>query len=267
MNRKLVILKLGGSCLTYKKEGLPKIRQGFLPHICQEIKKIQEEYFVSFIVIHGGGSITHPLLNRYHIVEECKNGIVSTTKDKLSAAKVHLAMNLLNKAVVTAFLDQDIPAWPIQTSALFTSSDRKIRNISLEPIVIAMQKGFTPILHGDFIIDKEKTICICSGDFVACLLAQKLKVWKVLFASDVDGVYSENPRLNKKAKLIRELNSATTKPSHSSTVPDHSGGIGAKLDFIKKYCHETGAVLFNGIVKGNLAKALSGDIGTKINSA
>lgn len=260
MKKNIVLIKLGGSCLTYKKEGIPKIRQETLNSIVKEIKEIQLKNNCYFVIVHGGGSITHPLLDKYNIVDGCKTGVILTKKDKVSAAKIHLAMNLLNKKVVQTFLDNEIPAWPIQTSSIFVSENRNIKNISIKSVKSAIKNGYIPILHGDFILDKTKNICICSGDFVTCLLAKKLKANKVLFASDIDGIYDDSKKTINKINLKKFV----FKSINSNKI-DHSGGMNKKIEYIKKYCSDMEVIVFNGLIKNNLTKIfLNQMIGTKI---
>lgn len=260
----LYILKIGGSCLTYKKEQLKKVRNNFLSRIVKEIILAQRHHKFSLIIIHGGGSITHPLLDLYNIANKCKTGIISSQEEKVSAAKIHLVMNVLNKKVTQSFLDQGLPAWPIQTSAIFTSSNRNLENIFFESIKIALGKNYIPILHGDFILDHKSTISICSGDLVACILAKKLNGNKILFASDVDGVFTDDPQTSATATLLHSLNTSKFKIKTKNRF-DHSGGMATKLGYIKEYCSEKDVMIFNGLVKGHLEKALLGKhVGTII---
>lgn len=262
----LYILKIGGSCLTYKRENLQKLRRGFLSRLSKEIKESQTKKHFSLIIIHGGGSITHPLLERYQIAQKCKTGIISSQQEKVAAAKIHLAMSLLNKEVVQALLYDGVSVWPIQTSALFTSSNRSIKKVFFEPITLAIERGYIPILHGDFILDHKKTICICSGDLVGCILAKKLGAKKLLFASDIDGIYSDDPRYVTDAVFFQSLSPANLETiTTSSGQFDHSGGMTAKLEYIKKYCQNMEVIIFNGFIKNNVKKVLLGEnIGTTI---
>jgi aspartokinase-like uncharacterized kinase len=46
-----------------------------------------------------------------------------------------------------------------------------------------------------------------TSDSIAVFIANRLGVHKVLLATDVDGVYTDNPKTSKEAKLIKELSS------------------------------------------------------------
>jgi aspartokinase-like uncharacterized kinase len=46
-----------------------------------------------------------------------------------------------------------------------------------------------------------------TSDSIAVYIANRLQAHKVLLVTDVDGVYTDDPKTNKKAKLIKELSS------------------------------------------------------------
>jgi len=265
----LTILKIGGSCLTYKKEQKPQLRKGFLKNLAKAIKHYKnKERSNQLVLVHGGGSITHPLLDKYNIAQKLKEGTIDQEKDLLATSKIHLAMSLLNKRILQSLLKENIPAWPIQTSAITTSSKRKIDTIFFKSTLLALEKGFIPIIHGDLNIDTCTTNSICSGDLIACLLAKKLKAKRLLFASDVDGIYSNDPRYHKNIVLIRNFNIKSTK-QHSNSAEkefDHSGGMIGKLKYIKEFCDQgMEIIIFNGLRKDNFNTALSRkNIGTKV---
>lgn len=262
----VIVLKIGGSCLTYKKEGIPQVRNGFLKGMIREIKKSQKQKNFSLIVVHGGGSITHPLLGKYGVAKKLKNNGLVTNKDKLATCKIHWAMNMLNKEVVQEFLKEGVNAWPIQTSALLFSSNGKIKNHDMEIIRVAMHQGYVPILHGDLIVDNGTISGICSGDLVATMVARNIGAKKLFFASDVEGVFISDPCCEKKQKCVRVIDEKKlTLLNRNVKSRDHSGGMMAKIDYIKKYCHKMEVVIFSGLKKGNFEKAfLEKSVGTII---
>jgi isopentenyl phosphate kinase len=265
----LIVLKLGGSCLSYKKEGIPRIRRSVLLKMAQEIKMAKRKRAFRLIIVHGGGSITHPLFDTYGIAKKTKLGKLSTIADKLSAAKIHLAMNELNNEISRIFQKNGLPAWPMQTSALAFSKKGKITRYFFDSVTTAINNGYIPILHGDLIQDEKNISSICSGDLVACLLANKLGADELLFASDTDGVYSHDPACGKKMKPERKLSNAEflkiLARSRNNKEFDHSGGMKAKLESIRQHCQHMPTTIFNGLKKGNLEQALLGkNTGTRI---
>ncbi len=252
--------------MSYKKEGIPKIRRDFLGHFSKELAKYIKESKESVIVIHGGGSITHPLVDFYNIEVPLKKGIICKPRERDAALRIHLAMNQLNKKVVQSLLKKGISAWPIQTSAIAISKDRRGHIFNFDAVRVALANGFVPILHGDFIFDSKTGISICSGDMIACALAGHFKANKLLIASDVDGVYSEDPFIKKDAYLFDSLakEDIMVKVKRGISI-DHSGDMSGKLDCIMKYCKGVHTIIFNGIEKGSFRKIFKGEkLGTKI---
>jgi len=264
---KTIILKIGGSCLTYKKEGIAKIRQPFLNDVSRAIYDLLKLKKINLIIVHGGGSITHPLLDKYQVAKKLKSGQIRTKKDQLAAAKIHWAMNDLNKKVVKKFLDDGIPAWPMQTSALFSAKDEKNKNLTLETIKIAMEKGYVPVLHGDLVLNHSRGSSICSGDYVATMLAEKTNADVILFASDVDGVFSADPNESRDVKIVKLIDAEDYEKyfQNKAVQRDHSGGMKSKIDSVKQNCKNIEAFIFNGLKKGNSKKAFLGHcVGTRI---
>jgi isopentenyl phosphate kinase len=265
----LIVLKIGGSCLSYKKEGIPHIRRSILLNMTQEIKKAKRIKPFRLIVVHGGGSITHPLFDKYEIAKKIKLGKLSTKGDKLSTAKIHLAMNKLNNEISRIFQESGLPAWPMQTSALAFSKKGKAEKHFFDSAALAVSNGYIPILHGDLVQDEKNISSIFSGDLVACLLAKKLGADELLFASDIDGVYSHDPACGKKMNPEKKLsNSEFLKiitRNRKNKEFDHSGGMKAKLESIRKHCQGITTTVFSGLKKGNLEQALLGkNTGTRI---
>src|SRR5574341_700598 len=64
--------------------------------------------------------------------------------------------------------------------------------------------GLIPITHGDVLHYNDRSYYILSGDVLMSTLAKELKPDIVVFALDVDGIYSDP----KSKKLIREIRTA-----------------------------------------------------------
>lgn len=268
-NPKLTILKIGGSCITCKDRSEARLRRNFLTRMANEIVLGMRTQKSSLIIVHGGGSMTHPLLNKYDLVDKLKTGTISTRRDKTSVAKIHLAMNELNNRITKSLQDVGIPAWPIQTSAIAVSPQKSTSKLFLDAIHRALQLDFVPVLHGDIVLDDEKGSSVFSGDALACMLSYDFRAEKLLFMSDVDGIYRSFQDIQKKIRPL-DMFSVTTEKKESFILPrlngiDHSGGMIEKIRSIQNMCSGTQVRIFNGLVKGNITKALLGkSIGTEI---
>jgi len=265
----LTILKIGGSCITYKDQSKARLRKNFLARMANEIALSMRDQQSTLIIVHGGGGVTHPLLDLYDLVDKLKVGSITTKKDKVSTAKIHLAMNELNNRITKSLQDVGIPAWPIQTSAIAVTSQKNTLKLFLDVIRVALQMGLVPVLHGDVILDSKKGSKVFSGDALACMLSRDLGAQSLLFMSDVDGIYSS---LEDMARRIHPLDTfSVVTPQKELFILnrlkgiDHSGGMIEKIYSIQNICLDTKVRIFNGLVQGNITKALLGNaIGTEI---
>lgn len=256
---RLIVLKIGGSCLTYKKEGLPRIRSGFLRRLSREVRSSLNHSKISLVIVHGGGSITHPLLDKYKLAKKLKTGKISNHNDKIGAAKIHLSMNFLNKKIVQSLIDNDLPAWPIQTSAIVFQSQRKLKEVFIKSLKTAIDQEYIPVLHGDLAVDEKTSASIISGDILACYLAKKLDAQKIVFASDIKGVFTNDPKTDKKATFIEEIDTINSlQKIKTGKAKDHSGGMKGKLESIEKFCHGIKVVVMDGRKNKNIENSLKG---------
>lgn len=268
-NSQLTILKIGGSCITYKDQSQARLRRNFLTRMAREIVLGTRDKNSSLIIVHGGGGMTHPLLDAYGLVDKLKTGVVSTRQDKKSAAKIHLAMNELNNRLTRSLQDVGIPAWPIQTSAIVVSSQKNTPELFLDAIRTALQLDIVPVLHGDLVLDGEKGSRIFSGDALACLLSRDLHAEKLLFMSDVDGIYGSSEDVQRKTHPLPTFSIIDSQKetfiSNRLKGIDHSGGMIEKVHCIQNICSGTRVRIFSGLGEGNITKALLGEpIGTEI---
>lgn len=267
---RLTILKIGGSCITYKDQSKAHFRRGFLARMAHEIALSIDDYKNQpLIIVHGGGAMTHPLLDYYHLSNKLKNEVLVTKQEKISAAKIHVVMNELNNKIVRALQDAGIPAWPIQTSAIAVSLRGNTSDLFVDAIRAALKLGVVPVLHGDLILDNKKGSQIFSGDVVACMLSRDLDAQRLLFMSDVNGVYDSVQNIEKKTIHLNQF-SANDLQAEKFILDrvsgiDHSGGMREKIRCIKDICSHADVRIFSGLINGNINKALRGEsVGTKI---
>jgi len=269
INPHLIILKIGGSCITYKDQSEARLRRNFLKRMACEVASALHTRNISLIIVHGGGGVTHPLLDFYDLATKLKTGIVSTKQEKNSAAKIHVAMNELNNRVTQALQMKDIPAWPIQTSAIAYSSHEDIPALFLDTIRVALELGIVPVLHGDLVLDDKKGSRIFSGDALACMLSRDLSAERLLFLSDVQGIYTSHKDISSTTPpldtyLVSDEEDETSITGRLNGI-DHSGGMREKVRAIKNICSGAHVRIFSGLVDGNITKALLDEsIGTQI---
>ena len=188
-------------------------------------------------------------------------------------SKTRHSVQKLNAAMVKALLDHGVNACNISpgvslpgmraygsSSSTKTTDDISIGNddggsvaameLLCESINEALEAGLLPVVHGDACLLDENHAGILGGDTLVegLVSSEKMKenVHKVIFISDIAGVFTADPKIAKDAKLIRSLkvdvttgevtiddgdddNVAEMDVSGSSHAHDVTGGLKAKL--------------------------------------
>lgn len=64
---------------------------------------------------------------------------------------------------------------------------------NVQGVKALLTAGFTPVLHGDAVLDDRLGCTILSGDTVVARLAEALRPECVVFLTNVDGIYDRPP--------------------------------------------------------------------------
>jgi len=224
----LEILKLGGSVVTDKAIPMsPNIDS--IKRLANEISKADSK---ELIIIHGGGSFGHPLAKDYDIINGYKSDL-----QLLGFSKTRQAMIQLNSLILNNLLDANIPAVSINPSSIIVTNNKRIKNVNVSVLNRYLQTGFIPVLYGDAVLDNKRRFTILSGDQLAVKLSILLKVERIIFGVDVDGVYSTNPKLSPQARLIEDLSLKEMKDiiKIGNALPtDVTGGMLGKIKEAEK---------------------------------
>jgi len=265
--KNLIILKLGGSAITYKNKKTPEPNLKVILGAAKEIKQAKNEKDFQLIVVHGAGPYGHKFVSDYGIADGLSND-----KDVEGFVKTHHSMEDLNKIFSDMFKDAGLLGFPIQPSACIIQKNKKIISFDLKIIkaLLEMNKDIIPILYGDMVIDTELRAGVVSGDAIISYLAKELQVYKVLFGADVDGIFEADPKKYKNAELIPEINknnmeSVLRKVSGSNEI-DVTGGMKGKFQEIMEILKGVEILIFNITKKKSIYRALCGTSvkGTKI---
>ena len=68
----LIILKLGGSVITYKKSKTPRVNKKNLKRISEEISYFYNEKKIPLVIVHGAGSFGHNIVKETKIDKRIK---------------------------------------------------------------------------------------------------------------------------------------------------------------------------------------------------
>ncbi|MFH2112179.1 MAG: isopentenyl phosphate kinase [Candidatus Bathyarchaeota archaeon] len=248
------ILKLGGSIVTDKDKP-------FTPNT-QNIERLAAEVAASMptplVIVHGGGSYGHPVAKQYNIGEGYKR------PDQLMGfSRTHQAMVQLNKIIVDALLDAGVPAFSLSPSSFIVTEARRITKLDTAKIKRYLGAGMVPVLYGDAVLDTQQGFAILSGDQLVMRLATSLKADRIVLGSDVDGVYTADPKLVKEARLIPRLSlkelDGMVKIGEALNTDVTGGMLGKVREAAEAIAAGVEVILVNAGEAGRVEAALSGE--------
>lgn len=264
MEKPLIIIKLGGSVITKKDSSTPKIRIEIIKQLAKEIKKISDSKKYQIILVHGAGSFGHPLAKKYNLHLGMK-----TDEQKYGFCKTDQKMQELNFLITKEFLKQKIPVISLSPRSFIKQSAGKLLDFNYQLITDFLKQNFIPILFGDAVLDDKWNCSIISGDIIIGYLANKLKANQVIFLSDVDGIFNEDPKVNPQAVLIPKVNDQNLSKVLAGTSVnnknDVTGQMAGKILGIKQHLSGVTVYVVNGFKPNSLTQAtLKNQIGTKL---
>ena len=188
----IVVIKYGGSAMTNEI-----IKKSVLKDIA-----VLKSVGLKPIIVHGGGKDINRMLDRVQIKSEFKNGLRVTDRDTLEIAEMVLS-GKINKGLVT-HLEQ------IGTHAVGLSGKDgnmitvekvmpqgedigfvgKITHVDTTLINTLLDQGYTPIISTIGLDEKYHAYNI-NADDAACAIAEAVHAEKLVFLSDIEGVYKD----------------------------------------------------------------------------
>lgn len=256
---RITIVKMGGSAITDKtRKCTPDIP--VIQHVADQLSECRDP----LVLIHGGGSFAHPFVSESHLTRGLQD-----TNQRLSVSETEFYLDQLTRIVYASLLLRNVFCVPLHPLSLATLDNGDMKHFFLDPIRKALMTGLVPLLHGDLVFDESKGVGVLSGDRIASRLGLELAEARVLFGCDVNGVYGANPKTQKDAAFISEVNPqnfAQAITASSSPSSDVTGGMGAKVQealSLAKRGHE--CFIFNLKEKNALKKILCGTemVGTR----
>lgn len=231
MTKELTIIKLGGALLTDKTKPYT-YREKVLESVCREIGECLTEGLIqNLILIHGVGSYGHPPVLEHKL----HKGFLGP-EQLLPLSKTQEGVATFRHIIVKALQDAEIPVCLMYPSSMVTSEKMQMTNYFLEPLKGFASVGMVPLLGGDILIDSVMGWSVGSGDQLAVIIAKELGAKRLLFASDVAGIYEADPKLKLEAELIDTINlndlETTLQRMGVSGIDDASGAMKGKLKAI-----------------------------------
>lgn len=251
------ILKLGGSVVTHKDE--------YMSAHTENIKRLADEIADAsaypLIIVHGGGSFGHPVAKKHGIA----GGLVDKSQ-VFGFSETHQAMVKLNEIIVDALLKAGVPAFSFSPSSMLRTDGKRLNELDTGLVEEYLELGMVPVLYGDAVLDSQQTFAILSGDQLIAKFSNDLGADRVIFGSDVDGIFTDNPKLNPEARLLESVSiSGNDANVGDTTHTDVTGGMLGKLSEAAEAVKGGADVLMvNAFVPGRVKAALRGEkvIGT-----
>lgn len=237
----LALLKLGGSVVTFKDKPL-SVNKIAIDRISKQLRKVRRP----LIVVHGGGSFGHYYSVRYDMHTK------PARYDLHGVSVVRSSMVELNNNIVKIMVKNKLNPYTFQPSSLIHGT--KSIGSKLHELKQLAMSGLIPVTHGDVLHHGDRSYYILSGDVLMSMLAKELKPDIVVFALNVDGIYSD---LRSK-KLVREINAAN-QAKFSEVSVDVTGGMSRKIrEAFKMSKMGIDVLMVNGLKPERIANALNG---------
>ena len=260
MGRPTVLLvKLGGSVLTDKAR-LRTARHAAIRRLAGELASVARP----LLIVHGAGSFGHLLASRHKL-----NAGGASKAKRTVAAQVQSDVRELDQLVINELNRAGFASVPIPPASVLSLDDGRVSTIDLTPFHGFSSLGFTPVTFGDVVRDVSRGFSICSGDLMMLELARAFRPKRAVFAADVDGLYTADPKRRKQARLLATVGPKDLAQIEFSSSPrtDVTGSIEGKLRRmfeIAEYVDE--CLIVNGNVKNRVRDALRGKrvVGTRI---
>lgn len=261
--KKLIVIKLGGSVVTYKDSPTPKARISIIKRLAKEIKQLSDKQF-QIILVHGAGSFAHGLVKKYDL----HHGMRNTQQKKIFGQVVENLLRL-NGIITHSLNEAGLPVVTLPPHNFVLQSAGKLNYLELGMIKRYLKNNQIPILFGDLVLDDKWGCSVLSGDAIVCYLGKKLASDKVIFLSDVDGIYDSDPNKNPTAKLIPKITNKNLAQVLKGLSPtgrdDVTGEMKGKILQIQKTLRGVIVKLTNGLKTESLLKVLDQDqIGTML---
>ncbi len=224
----LLFLKLGGSLLTDKTRA-QALRPDVLARLVGEIAAaLAARPDLRLLLGHGSGSFGHVTAQRWGT----RAGVASAEQWRGFAAVSHVASEL-NRLVVDALWEAGVPALRIQPSASALCHDGELRFLVERPLVMGLEHGLTPVIHGDVSLDEVRGGTIISTEEIFAYLAPRLRPARILLVGEVEGVLTADPASGVSGELVPVISPANVtdllQALGGSRGVDVTGGMAAKV--------------------------------------
>jgi isopentenyl phosphate kinase len=244
--QKLALIKLGGSVVTFKDRPLAANASAI-----DGISRVLARLDMPAIVVHGGGSFGHYWSAKYDMHTK------SASYDAHGVSVAHESMIALNQIIVNSMIRAGLNPYGMPPS-VFTAGHKPVA-AKIKQVYAMAQSKVMPVTFGDVVHMQGAKYSILSGDALMTILAKVLRPSRVVFATNVDGIYKDVAS----RELVREVRVAGRKSIKFSKVAgaDVTGGMQRKVtEAFKIASYRMDVLMVNGLVPERIAEAIEGGL-------
>lgn len=246
---KLALVKLGGSVVTDKDRPLAA-NAGAIDAIAKVLAGLD----MPLIVVHGGGSFGHHWSVKYDMHTK------PAPYDPHGVAVVHESMVAINQIIVNAMVKTGSNPYAIPPP-VYTAGHRPIAS-KIKGVSVMARNKIVPVTFGDVVHTGGSKYSILSGDSLMSILARALRPTRVIFATNVDGIYKDMA-----SKQIVPVLRPKSAVEFSRVSADVTGGMQRKvMEAFKIASLGMDVMLVNGLIPERIVQAAGGrmDTGTLV---
>ena len=169
-----------------------------------------------------------------------------------------------NYFFIHSMQEAGIPAVGFQTRLCFYKDARGSIFFRCAPLLSSvLDSGGIPIMGGDLVLDETGCIRVLSADVIAVFLAREFSCSKILFATDVSGVYPLFPPPKGSRPFVRMSRThledfLSSKVRDVASARDVTGGMIGKLSTLLSLSG-CDVVVFDGRKPKNISAVLRGE--------
>ena len=181
------------------------------------------------VIGHGSGSFGHVYGRRYGT-----RAGVQTPEQWYGFAATADAAARLNRIVIGALLEEQVPAWSIQPGVALRCVDGRVEQGPEDTVRLALARGLIPVVFGDVALDSVRGGTIASTEEIFASLAHRLHPQRLILAGEVDGIFTADPLLDPEAQRIPTITPALLEEIAGGLGGSHgvdvTGGMRAKVE-------------------------------------
>ena len=252
--RSLVVVKLGGSVITRKRE-VERLRPKLLARLTREVALCTDHRVV---LLHGAGSFGHPGAHRFGLARAPADPSSAAHRAR-GAAIVATEVRRLHCEVLRALVRGGASPTSVPMATHARNRSGALVAFDATPFEEALGREMMPVSFGDVVPDEAWGSSILSADTIATALVPRLRPERVIFVSDVPGVL-DRPVGRPRAAFPEVTEAVVAGLLPTPGTPDVTGGIRAKAEAMLAIARAgADAGLISGLTDGALSRAIRGE--------